>query len=376
MIGTKFNYNNSEGLISQAVLYLSTATSKENDQEAEINNIRREINNISNIKYQECISELQYLLDIEETLNSIKQLIIELLSNPLYAKKFAKIISLIFPVILRSFIDKELVVYILGVFMSKDSLWSNIINMRGNDILNMCKSSIENGNLFSGSLSYNYALISYIASICFHDKFMSDFKNIWLGFGSYLKGIVLPYIELFKMNKKTDVVCEQNLDLFTSLFEFIVDILQDESTDEFIEAIVQTLVVDIDNITTLLNINNFKYVLTGKDFIYSELPGIIPECIDEYIELICDYVMSSRRTESIGITFLKTILNVIEEDKYQKIADKKKKDKMKKQNKLFKPIDDVNIELNISVEATITRHVVVSKPTNAGSFGKRCFTSS
>lgn len=46
MVGTKFNYNNSDGLTSQAVLYLSTTTSKENDQEAEINNIRREINNI------------------------------------------------------------------------------------------------------------------------------------------------------------------------------------------------------------------------------------------------------------------------------------------------------------------------------------------
>ena len=46
MIGTKFNYNNSEGFISQAVLYLSTNTSKENDMEAEINNIRRQINNL------------------------------------------------------------------------------------------------------------------------------------------------------------------------------------------------------------------------------------------------------------------------------------------------------------------------------------------
>jgi len=46
MVGTKFNYNNSDGLISQAVLYLSTTTCKENDQEAEINNIRREINNL------------------------------------------------------------------------------------------------------------------------------------------------------------------------------------------------------------------------------------------------------------------------------------------------------------------------------------------
>ena len=46
MIGTKFNYNNSSSTISQAVLYLSTYTNKENDNEAEINNIRREINSI------------------------------------------------------------------------------------------------------------------------------------------------------------------------------------------------------------------------------------------------------------------------------------------------------------------------------------------
>jgi valyl-tRNA synthetase len=44
MIGSKFNYNNSNGFISQAVLYLSINTTKENEQEAEINNIRREIN--------------------------------------------------------------------------------------------------------------------------------------------------------------------------------------------------------------------------------------------------------------------------------------------------------------------------------------------
>ena len=44
MIGTKFNYNNSKSLLSQAVLYLSINTNQENDIEAEINNIRREIN--------------------------------------------------------------------------------------------------------------------------------------------------------------------------------------------------------------------------------------------------------------------------------------------------------------------------------------------
>ena len=44
MIGTKFSYNNSKSLLSQAVLYLSINTNKENDIEAEINNIRREIN--------------------------------------------------------------------------------------------------------------------------------------------------------------------------------------------------------------------------------------------------------------------------------------------------------------------------------------------
>ena len=46
MIGTKFNYNNPDGLISQAVLYLTTNTSRENDMEAEINNIRRQINSL------------------------------------------------------------------------------------------------------------------------------------------------------------------------------------------------------------------------------------------------------------------------------------------------------------------------------------------
>jgi hypothetical protein len=46
MIGVKFNYSNSSFTISQAVLYLSSITSKENDMEAEINNIRREINSL------------------------------------------------------------------------------------------------------------------------------------------------------------------------------------------------------------------------------------------------------------------------------------------------------------------------------------------
>jgi len=59
MIGYKFNYNNSNGFISQAVLYLSINTSKENDQQAEINNIRREINIIRkemNLKFSNKIN--------------------------------------------------------------------------------------------------------------------------------------------------------------------------------------------------------------------------------------------------------------------------------------------------------------------------------
>jgi hypothetical protein len=68
----------------------------------------------------------------------------------------------------------------------------------------------------------------------------------------------------------------------------------------------------------LININNFTLVLTGKDFIYSDLPDIEPESIDEYIEIICDYVMSSRKMESIGVTFLKTILDVREDIKLVK----------------------------------------------------------
>jgi isoleucyl-tRNA synthetase len=59
MIGIKFNYNNSNFGVSQAVLYLSNTTSKENDMEAEINNIRRQINNLRkemNLKFSNKVS--------------------------------------------------------------------------------------------------------------------------------------------------------------------------------------------------------------------------------------------------------------------------------------------------------------------------------
>jgi hypothetical protein len=253
------------------------------------------------------------LLDIEYIFNSIKELIIQLFSNPLYSENLAKIASLLFPVIIKDIIDAQLISNLLGAFLSNDSLLNKMVHFRSDELMSMCRTSIENGNLFSGSLSYNYALISYCASILFHDNFLRDFRNIWSGLGTYLKGVLLPYLELFKINKKSDKLREPNYDLFTSIFDLIVDIFKHESTEEFIEAIVQTLMVDIGDPSTLLNINNFFMVIRGKEYIYSEIYEIIVEDIDRYIEILCSAIFSSRNCESIGIIFLKSILNIQEE---------------------------------------------------------------
>ena len=90
MVGAKFNYNNSNGFISQAVLYLSINTNKENDQQAEINNIRREINNLRkemNLKFSNKINIMFEKNSFWDEINSdlieqlFKRLGVDLLNN-------------------------------------------------------------------------------------------------------------------------------------------------------------------------------------------------------------------------------------------------------------------------------------------------------
>lgn len=86
MVGSKFNYNNSNGFISQAVLYLSINTSKENDQQAEINNIRREINIIRkemNLKFS---NKINIIFEKNSLWDEINSELIETLSKRLGVK--------------------------------------------------------------------------------------------------------------------------------------------------------------------------------------------------------------------------------------------------------------------------------------------------
>jgi len=83
MVGTKFNYNNSDGYISQAVLYLSTNTSKDNDMEAEINNIRREINILRKEMNFKLSNKVQVIFEKNIFWDEIKPELIEILSKRL-----------------------------------------------------------------------------------------------------------------------------------------------------------------------------------------------------------------------------------------------------------------------------------------------------
>jgi isoleucyl-tRNA synthetase len=111
MVGAKFNYNNSDGLISQAVLYLSTNTSKENDQEAEINNIRREINNIRKEMNLKFTNKVGILFEKDIFWEEINPDLIKSLSTRLGAEiKF--IDKLEEYKMIKTFTDKQLKVYI------------------------------------------------------------------------------------------------------------------------------------------------------------------------------------------------------------------------------------------------------------------------
>ena len=83
MIGIKFNYNNSNFTISQAILYLSTTTSKENDMEAEINNIRREINNLRKEMNFKLSNKIQITFEKNIFWDEMKPELINILSNRL-----------------------------------------------------------------------------------------------------------------------------------------------------------------------------------------------------------------------------------------------------------------------------------------------------
>ena len=83
MIGSKFNYNNSNGFISQAVLYLSINTTKENEQEAEINNIRREINLIRKEMNLKLSNKVDIIFEKNSFWESMSPELIEMLSKRL-----------------------------------------------------------------------------------------------------------------------------------------------------------------------------------------------------------------------------------------------------------------------------------------------------
>jgi len=81
MIGAKFNYNNSNGIISQSILYLSISTNKENDQQAEINNIRREINNFRKEMNLKISNKINITFEKNSFWDELNPELIELLSK-------------------------------------------------------------------------------------------------------------------------------------------------------------------------------------------------------------------------------------------------------------------------------------------------------
>jgi valyl-tRNA synthetase len=85
MLDTKFTYLNKDGKQYQSVVYLDVSTSTTNDNEAEINNIRRQINSLRKTMGLKMFNKVEIVFESNEYWNSLGSESLELLMTRLIA---------------------------------------------------------------------------------------------------------------------------------------------------------------------------------------------------------------------------------------------------------------------------------------------------
>jgi superoxide dismutase len=85
MIGTKFSYLNWSGKIAQAVVYLNTITTLENDMEAEINNIRRQVNSFRKDMGLKIFNKVEIIFEHNEYWSMMNDTLMNMLTTRLVA---------------------------------------------------------------------------------------------------------------------------------------------------------------------------------------------------------------------------------------------------------------------------------------------------
>lgn len=85
MLDTKFTYLNKDGKQYQSVVYLDVSTSTTNDNEAEINNIRRQINSLRKTMGLKMFNKVEIVFESNEYWNSLESESLELLMTRLIA---------------------------------------------------------------------------------------------------------------------------------------------------------------------------------------------------------------------------------------------------------------------------------------------------
>jgi isoleucyl-tRNA synthetase len=83
MIGTKFNYIDSTNKIKQSVVYVNIETNHQTDMEAEINNIRRQINNLRKEMGLKIFNKIKVIFERNEYWNTINKDLLDLLKSRL-----------------------------------------------------------------------------------------------------------------------------------------------------------------------------------------------------------------------------------------------------------------------------------------------------
>ncbi len=84
-VGTKFGYVDKSGKNSQAVIYLETTKSIENDMEAEINNIRRQVNGLRKDMGLKMFNKVEIIFEQNEYWSQMNSSLMDLLMNRLVA---------------------------------------------------------------------------------------------------------------------------------------------------------------------------------------------------------------------------------------------------------------------------------------------------
>ena len=85
MVGTKFNYVDSSDKVKQSVVYLNTQSNHQTDMEAEINNIRRQVNGLRKDMGLKMFNKVEVVFEQNEYWNNLNQELMDLLVSRLVA---------------------------------------------------------------------------------------------------------------------------------------------------------------------------------------------------------------------------------------------------------------------------------------------------